>query len=405
MSGTANHRGWGWIRKRASGRYQASYIGPDGKRYFAPATFERKTDAEGWLANERRDIDAAMLGDGNWTSPAERQTAVMATLRDRKTLEQYGKEWIAQRDLKPRSRIHYSAILENHISPKLGSIAVSSLKSATVRSWYANTLRNRPTMRSHAYQLLHAICETAVADELLPSNPCKIAGATAVKRSREPVVPEIAELAVIADKIEAKFRALVLISAWCALRFGEVTELRRKDIRFIDTNGDGIVPGIVAVERGVTHRNDGDGDRCRIDTPKSGKTRNVPIPPHIRADIQTHLDCFVDSEPESLLFVPARGGCHVSDRVVRASFRVACDAANVSGMRLHDLRHFAGHQTARVANLPETMARLGHSTQAASLRYQGQVSGRAAEIAEALSALATKPALVTTVDESPSVTG
>jgi hypothetical protein len=36
------------------------------------------------------------------------------------------------------------------------------------------------------------------------------------------------------------------------------------------------------------------------------------------------------------------------------------------------------------------------------LRYQGQVSGRAAEIAEVLSALATKPALVATVDESSS---
>lgn len=60
----------------------------------------------------------------------------------------------------------------------------------------------------------------------------------------------------------------------------------------------------------------------------------------------------------------------------------------MTGMRLHDMRHFAGHQTARVANLPETMARLGHSTQTASLRYQGQVSGRAVEIADQLSALA-----------------
>jgi hypothetical protein len=58
-------------------------------------------------------------------------------------------------------------------------------------------------------------------------------------------------------------------------------------------------------------------------------------------------------------------------------------------MRLHDLRHFAGTMTAQVGNLVETMARLGHSTPAASLRYQGQVSGRAVEIAESLSVLAT----------------
>jgi hypothetical protein len=44
--------------------------------------------------------------------------------------------------------------------------------------------------------------------------------------------------------------------------------------------------------------------------------------------------------------------------------------------------------TARVANLIETMDRLGHSTPNASLRYQSLVNGRRAEIADALSALA-----------------
>jgi hypothetical protein len=44
--------------------------------------------------------------------------------------------------------------------------------------------------------------------------------------------------------------------------------------------------------------------------------------------------------------------------------------------------------TAQVGNLVETMERLGHSTAAASLRYQGLVSGRAVEIAESLSTLA-----------------
>ena len=56
-------------------------------------------------------------------------------------------------------------------------------------------------------------------------------------------------------------------------------------------------------------------------------------------------------------------------------------------MRVHDLRHFAGTQTARVGTLRETMDRLGHSTVAASLVYQGLVSGRDVEVAEALSKL------------------
>jgi hypothetical protein len=44
-----------------------------------------------------------------------------------------------------------------------------------------------------------------------------------------------------------------------------------------------------------------------------------------------------------------------------------------------------------VGSLAQTMAHLGHTTVGASLRYQHMVSGRAAEIAEALSKSAESP--------------
>jgi integrase len=396
MSGTKNHRGWGWIRKRASGRYQASYIGPDHIRHYAPTTFAQKIDAEEWLTAERGGIQnaqaavrSALVSDGSaglrWMSPAQRQAIMIESLKSAVTLTNYATEWIQQRPLKPRTRIHYTQILENHIAPALGSIAISNLRPARVRAWYATVLSDKPTMRRHAYQLLHAICATAVDDELLSSNPCKIKGATVAESKRDAVVPTVDQLTIIADTIKPNLRAYVLISAWCGLRFGEATELRRKDIHY--TNDDG--PDMITVKRAVVHRRDEDGQRCRIDTPKSGRIRRIVIPPHIRVAIAEHLERFVDPDPDALLFVPARGGCHVDGRVIRAAFRTACQSAAVSGMRLHDLRHFAGTMTAQVGNLVETMERLGHSTPAASLRYQGQVSGRNVEIADAVSALAT----------------
>ena len=63
-------------------------------------------------------------------------------------------------------------------------------------------------------------------------------------------------------------KALVLLSAWCGVRWGEVIELRRKDI---DDDCE-----VLFVGRAVTHRGG-----CRIDTPKSGKPRAVVIPPQI----------------------------------------------------------------------------------------------------------------------------
>lgn len=286
MSGAKKHRGWGWIRKRASGRFQASYIGPDRARHYAPTTFDHKIDVEEWLTTERREIQnaqaavrSAAVNEGSaslqWISPDQRRAVVYEALRSRLTLTEYAIEWINQRPLKPRTRIHYLQILENHISPGLGSIALSNLRPAEVRTWYASALADRPTMRRHAYQLLHAICATAVDDELLSRNPCMIKGATAVESTRDPVVPTVDELAIIADKIHSKLKAYVLISAWCGLRFGEATELRRKDIQY--TEGRDFEPDMMAVRPGVVHRKGDDGQRCRIDTPKSGRTRRRDI--------------------------------------------------------------------------------------------------------------------------------
>ena len=42
----SGHRRFGNIRRLPSGRYQASYLGPDGQRRYAPETCERKGDAD-----------------------------------------------------------------------------------------------------------------------------------------------------------------------------------------------------------------------------------------------------------------------------------------------------------------------------------------------------------------------
>lgn len=396
MSGIKNHRGWGWIRKRGSGRYQASYLGPDGQRHYAPVTFDDKMDAEQWLAKERNLIKDSVLNGETWRSPAERAEVNKV---ERETLGEYAARWIEQRNLKPRTRIEYTAYLEKFIAPKLGNIAVSGLTPQTIRTWYAGMPANRPVYRKHAYGLLKSICNTALKDSLLDRNPCQIDGATAVKTKTQAVIPTVSELAAIAEAIEPeRFKAFVLISAWCGLRYGEATELRRKDVK-LNKAGE---PEILSIERGVTHRTakqtGSSQSRCMIDTPKSGKSRVVVVPPHIRADLKSHLETFVDADPESLLFPPVRGGCHLSDKVIRDALRKALISAGREGVRIHDLRHFAGTQVARVGNLVETMNHLGHSTVAASLRYQHQVSGRDVEIAEALSVLATKPALAAVPD-------
>ena len=53
--------------------------------------------------------------------------------------------------IKARTREHYSAILDDHLLPMFGHRQLAAIKPKDVRDWYAATLADRPTMRSHAY--------------------------------------------------------------------------------------------------------------------------------------------------------------------------------------------------------------------------------------------------------------
>lgn len=363
---TKNHRGWGTIRKLPSGRFQASYIGLDMRRHNAPTTYSMRLRAEGWLSQQRAAIEL-----NTWKPPESTRLAPL-------TLADYGKQWIAQRPLKPRSRIGHEDTFRLHIEPVLGEVGIGELTTQIVRRWYASLGTETPTSNAHAYGLLHSICNTAVKDGLIERNPCQIDKASTPIRKREPVILDIAEIATLADAVTERFKAMILLSAWTGVRWGEVTELRRSDI------SDSCE--IVSVSRSVTRRN----GLTLISTTKSGKARTVVIPPHIRADIKHHLDAHTHQHADSLLFANSKGD-HLDAARFRASvFKPACESIGREGVTFHMLRHFAGTQIARVGNLVESMRVLGHSTVRASLLYQQVVNGRDSEIADALSQLAAE---------------
>jgi integrase len=345
-------------------------------RHTAPNTFVAKLDAEHWLASERRLID-----HGAWSPPAQRAAEQLAA---GETLGAFAARWIEQRDLTPRTRVGYESMLARHIiGTPLAGLPLNRVTAEAVRAWHAGLDRTKPTARAHSYAMLHAVLATAVEFDLLANNPAKVARGTQAPTQRQPVILTAAEVAAIADAIQpARFRTLILAAAWCGPRWGELIELRRKDI--------GPDAATVTIARGATHRQ----GHCHIGTPKNKWGRTVAVPPHIRPALAAHLASGdVGKGGGALLWPAARGGCHLNDKVFREYYRAAQTAAGRDGetlphARVHDLRHFAGTTAASVGTLKETMTRLGHRTVRASLIYQGIVADRDAEVADALSKLA-----------------
>lgn len=355
-------RGFGAIRKLPSGRFQASFIGPDSRRHNAPTTFAARMDAEAWLSRRREEIR-----DGVWT-PRPADAAPVPTLTD------YAAKWLPARELKPSTRSHYRRLLERHVLPDLGQWRVNALTPDVVRAWHKAFPADIPTMRAHAYALLRTILTTAVEDGHLTANPCTIKGAGRVKRASVTRLLSLAELDSLVDLMPDRFKAATLVAAWGGLRFGELFALERRDV---DTTA-----GVVRVRRAIS-RVDG---QVIVGTPKSDAgRRDVHLPPHIMEAVRHQLDTYALPGREGLVFPAERGG-YLNPATMQHPFYRAREAIGREDFRWHDLRHFGATEAARAgATLRELMARMGHSTTGASLRYQHAAAERDAEIARRLS--------------------
>ncbi len=368
----ASRRGFGKLRQLPSKRWQASYIGPDEQRHHAPDTFEAKIDGEAWLAAERR-----LVTLDDWLPPGQRRRRGLL-------FEDYSSRWLAARELKPSTRALYRGILRRTLLPEFGEVSVTQIRAADVRAWYAEMDPALKTTRAHAYSLLRAILDTAVTEEHIPANPCTIRGAGQTKRARRIEPATLDELAALVAAMPERLRLMPLLAAWCGLRFGEVSELRRRDLD--------LERGRLAVARGVVRVDGADV----VGTPKSAAgVRVIAIPPHLVPVIAAHTAEHVGPGREALLFPhsaeePKRHMTHA--RYYGRFHMPAREAAGRPDLRFHDLRHTGATLVAQTgATLAELMGRLGHSTPGAALRYQHAAQGRDAEIARLLSVMAEPP--------------
>ena len=61
---------------------------------------------------------------------------------------------------------------------------LAAISPAAVRDWYADLLPGKPAMRAQTYPLLRTIFNTALANELVDANPCRVRGAGSTTRQR-----------------------------------------------------------------------------------------------------------------------------------------------------------------------------------------------------------------------------
>lgn len=375
---TTTRRGFGYLRRLPSKRWQASYRGPDQVRHHATITFERKADAESWLSDERRRIES-----GDWTSPAARAAAAAAAEAAAEpddaplTIADFVASWLPDTELRSSTRRDYTSLLKNHILPTLGDVPLEDLTRARVRLWWGHLDPNTPRARLKAYQLLHNVMNAAVDAELIATNPVALPRRSRARASRRRIDPlTLSQLRTLADNMPPRLRMAVILGFSCALRYGELAELRRSDVD-VDS-------GTLTVSRGVVKVKGG----YEVGPPKTAAgVRVVHIPPVILPELRAHIREHAGWGRDGLLF-PASNGGHLHSTTFARAFAVAAEAAGRPDVTPHTLRHTgATLNTEAGASIPDNMGRLGHTSAAAAMIYQHSLDGADERIAKRLSDL------------------
>ncbi|MGI5139191.1 MULTISPECIES: tyrosine-type recombinase/integrase [unclassified Streptomyces] len=356
-------RRFGSVRQLKSGRWQVRYRDPStGQLRSAEETYAAKRDAEVALTHIEADISR-----GQWADPEAGKVF----------FGEYAAAWLTDRKLAARSRERNESVIRLHLRPTFGARALSSITTAQVRAWRTECLTRtgEPTVVK-AYQIMRAILNTAVDDELIRRNPCRVKGADRYDVPERPVLT-VAEVYAVADAMAPRYRLLVLLAAFTGLRFGELASLRRRDV---DTEN-----GALMVQRAQAEMQTG----ALFDkAPKSDAgVRPVAFPTELLPDMKGHLDANAGPGRDGHVFLGPQGG-----RLRRSNFRddwtnARKKAGITADVHFHDLRHTGNTLAASGASLRELMTRMGHSTPRAALIYQHMVNGRDREIADRLGSM------------------
>jgi integrase len=388
-SGGGNNKGrrasFGSIRQRGVKRFQARYTGSDGLQYTAyspggSASFPSRTDAEGALARVRVEIDA-----GTWVAPT---AAILdaATEPDAPTFGAYAETWLLQRPLAARTRDLYRSLLDRHLLPRWKDAELAAITSPAVRQWHGALDKSKPRAVANSYSLFKTILETAVGDDLIPTNPCKIKGAGQYRRAKEPGMATLAEVAALRAAMPEHYRCAIDLGLWASLRIGEVVGLQRADVS-LSAVGANAQAGVIHVRRSVGRTRTGREEKL----PKSeAGIRDVPLPPHVVPALREHLATFSAPGRTGWVFPAATDArTNVSADVLREAFEAARRKIGRDDLVFHHLRGVGATLAARAgATVRELQDRLGHATPNMALAYQRVAQDRPRQIAEALSRMA-----------------
>lgn len=265
-------------------RYMAMFRDIKGQVHSAGTLSTSAAAEKAWQREEQRQQE------GRMTDPS----------RGKQTLRRYVEdEWFAHHMVEASTRQSYSYLLNRYILPSFGGMKMREIMPIDVRRWVLKLQDDGVSTWSirQCKVILDAVFTTALNDLVIRLHPGK--------GVRTPPVPRKVRRIITAAQFDAIYNAMdnelmqlmVETEIESGLRWGELTELRPKDLD--------LVTGMLVVSRAVVllhPKFHPDGGRFLVkDYPKDNHWRQLRLGAHVLAQLAAHIES-TNLGPDDLVF-------------------------------------------------------------------------------------------------------
>lgn len=299
------------------------------------------------------------------------------------TIAQICQLWMETQRKSPDYDKTSQSLIDNHILPHLGDMAVSQLSPLRIAHW-TTLLANKPSRRGkgtlsdktvrHVYVTLATVCNWAVEHELITVSPMAKTHTPKARRTRPRFLDDdqaVELLRQLAHEEDLGFRCSVLLALFCGLRLSEVCGLTWSDVNW----GKATIDVTKAVKQ----------------TPKTGRIvdvtktdeslRILAVPAALmtlldetRKQQLEHRELLGDRWRDHDLIVCNFDGSPLNKDTPSRRWKRYADKHGFSGVTFHNLR--TSHCTILISSSIDVVAvagRMGHADAATTLKYYAMV--------------------------------
>ena len=323
----------GNIAKRTNGRWRARYRDDAGKEH--SRHFDRKIDAQHWL-----DQVTSAVVTGTYADPQA----------GRITFAAFFGEWSARQVWAPGTVLAMSLAAR---SVPFAAKPMKQVRRSDVETWIKqmNAAGHAPGTIKTRYVNVRSVFRAAVKDRVIGSDPTDGVrlprGRRADVAMSTPTPEEVGRLMAVADE---RFQPFIALCAFAGLRLGEAAGVQLGDINFLRKS--------LKVSRQVQRINGGAID---LRAPKYSSERVVYLADSLVNVLAEHVAAHGTTGKDRSLFA-GEGADPPHQNTVGYWWRKAVRDAGLSGIKLHDLRHFyASGLIAAGCDVVTVQRSLGHA--------------------------------------------